>query len=243
MRAVLVRPHQPLPVPPVRPAPPPERLGRPVAVLAGLYLLAAVLMTVLLAVGSPDAGTTSEKLAALSAGAGMYSWGFVAASLVGPLFVALIVAGILWGRRAELGARDAIAVVFLAAYLPLASLAYVSQYTLLPALLEQGSPQAPVWFFGEAASVPYAADLLGYALFGVAAVLLAVPLLSKTGAWKVVGWSLGLSGATSIVGLAGYALGSGLLELGVLVGAVLTVPFAAALAYLAVRGARADGGR
>ncbi|MDX1613404.1 MAG: hypothetical protein R3300_03780 [Candidatus Promineifilaceae bacterium] len=142
-------------------------------------------------------------------------------------------------RRAPLWA--AMAVLFVPAYTVLALFAYLSQITIVPALLEpQAGPAA------QAAADVILAQLLqvlpgsavamlnnlAYALLGVPSLIFGLLLWQQKRATSMRRWGgmfLALSGAASIVGFIGLMLEAGWLSWGSIVGGVL---FLAALAAI-----------
>lgn len=54
----------------------------------------------------------------------------------------------------------------LAAYVPFATVAYSTQYTVLPALVEADPEIAALWYLHDPGSIAYALDLTGYAVLG-----------------------------------------------------------------------------
>jgi hypothetical protein len=132
--------------------------------------------------------------------------------------------------RGPLRAREIAGALLLAAYWVLPSLAYVSQFALLPRLLETDA--AELWYFGNPESVSYWLAMTGYGLFGIGAVLFASRFVAGTA--RAFGWVLLASGFASTLGLIGYAIVNEPLEFASTVGGALVVP----LAVLALLGAR-----
>lgn len=86
--------------------------------------------------------------------------------------------------------------------------------------------RAARWYFGSRDSYPYFLALLGYAVFGAGAALLAVAFLGQPGLWRWVGIALLASGIASVTGFAGYASGCRVLESGSVIGGALCLPLA-----------------
>jgi MFS family permease len=216
------------------------RAGRTLAFLTGAFLFVLVGMVVLTVAGAPTGETATDQLAALRDDATLYRWGFVFAALVSPLLVpSLLVA--LRLRTTRAGAAELVGSAFLLAYLPLVSFAYATQFALLPRLLAAEAPNTALWFFESDVSLPYFVDLLGYAIFGVGAVVLGFVFARHAGIWRWIGVTLAASGATSIAAFAGYALDVGWLESLTFISGALTVPLAVLLCVAGLRLAR--GGR
>ena len=137
-----------------------------------------------------------------------YRLAFVAASLLAPAFVTLLVL-LVWARGERFGVRDTLAMLLLPAYLVCSSIAYVSQFAMLPRLVELDPSTAAAWYFQDERSVPYALDLLGYAFLGLALCLLAGGFLGGRRAFRVIGWLLAACGGTSVAAFVALALGWG----------------------------------
>ena len=208
-----------------------HRIGGGLLLTAGGYLLGVAMMGLVFASGPPgqllDAQGEPWTVGAL------YQWGFVGASLLAPAFVSLL---LLLAAAAEVpvhAARRLVATALLGAYVPLATFAYTSQYTFFPRLVERDPDAAVLWYFHDVDSLPYAVDLAGYSLLGLAAIVLASALLAR-GRRALAGW-LALMGSLSIAAFALHAAGAdavaGLLSIA---SAVCTVP----VVVLAVREGR-----
>ncbi len=193
-------------------------------VTAALFLTVLVIWVVLMAATAPK-GTTDQQLARLRAGSRLYQLNFVNASLLAPTVVTLLALLLAIPGRRPAGALDIAGMTFAAAYAALVTIAYTSQYAVLPRLLRSGRDPVP-WYFGSRDSYPYYLALLGYALFGFGAALLSVAFLGQPGLWRWVGIVLLASGVASVAGFAGYASGQRALETGSVIGGVLCLPLA-----------------
>ena len=206
---------------PVRHAPAPHRLGTGLIGASVAYLGAAALMS-LVAVSRPPARLLDD-LAAFEDGLVFYRLGFVGASLLAPCIVALLVL-LLAAAEVPLGsARRWIGSLLLAGYVPIATIAYTSQYVILPRLVSRDPQTAALWYFHDVDSIPYGLDLAGYALLGLAAMSLASALATRGRRW-LAGWLL-VMGGLSVVAFACHAAGfttlGGVLSL---ISAATTVP-------------------
>lgn len=205
-------------------------LRRLLTVSASVVLFTVVAWLVLLVPAMPT-GEVSEQVASLREGMTLYRWSFVNAALINPAVVimlyaaSVLLAGGPW-RRSEV-----VGWLFLATYWLLPTLAYISQFALLPRLLETGGP-AEVWYFGDPASVSYWLAVTGYGLFGIGAIFVASRFIA--GSAPGFGWVLLASGAASTLGLVGYTVASEGIEYASTVGGVLVVPLAA-VALVAAR--------
>lgn len=220
-------------VPTPWPTPDDRGLRRLLTVSASVVLATVVGWLVLLVPAMPT-GEVGEQLASLRETMGLYRWSYVNAAFINPALVVMLYgASVLSGAR-PWRPREVVGWLFLATYWLLPTLAYISQFTLLPRLLEAGGP-AEAWYFGNAASVSYWLAITGYGLFGIGAMLVASRFI--TGSAPVFGWVLLASGAASSLGLIGYAVTSEALEASSTLGGILVVP----LAVLALVVARRHG--
>ena len=61
---------------------------------------------------------------------------------------------LVWARGEGVGVRDGLAVLLLPASLVCSSMAYVSQYAMLPRLVELDAAAAGAWYFADERSIP-----------------------------------------------------------------------------------------
>lgn len=208
-------------------------LGRWLTASAAAYIVLLIVMTVLNAAAAPSGETLTAKLADLAGGDGLYRWGFVAASLV-PVVVVALLAVIALGLAAPsqgeglTGARLAawVGVLLVATYAPLSAAAYASQYTVFPWLLRRDPAAAAFWAFANEQGLPLTIDLLAYAIWGAGALIIALPLGVRPGAYRWMGWSLAASGALSVAAFAAHAASWDLAAVLSIASGVLTIPFA-----------------
>ncbi len=213
-------------------------------------LVALVGMAGFVAVGMPAGESPAAQVAALAAGGtAVYRWGFVFAIVLNLSLVAMVVT-LLHALAAWRGLRatDVIGGALMVVYLPLTLAAYATQLTVLPALLEEDPAAAATWLFGAAAAVPTVLDYLGYAVWGIGAVVVAVDLVRRPGRLAAIGWLLAAAGTTSVAGFVGLAAGSGVATALTAVGGALIAPLAGVIAwyglqaYTSVRTRAAMGG-
>jgi hypothetical protein len=210
------------------------------SVMALGYTIVVVLVAIVSVAGSPEGDQAILiQLGTLTDDSTTYQWGFVLATLL-PVFLLPLTAGVaFYLRPAAARSGDttspsgpglgAVGALFVAAYAPLSALAYATQYTVFPNMLAKNFQEAEVWYFGAHGSLPLTVDMLAYALFGVGALLIAVPMLGERGALSVAAWSLAVSGALSIAAFALYALDVDLGGAVSLVSAAFSVAFALAV--------------
>lgn len=200
---------------------PDRHVGTGLLAAAAVYVAAASLMGLVFASSPPP--ELLAGLAEFDQGRTLYQWGFVGASLLAPAFVSILLLLTTAAGVPTSSVRRSIAGVLLGAYVAFASLAYTSQYTFFPTLVERDPAAAAAWYFHDVGSIPYAIDLAGYTLLGLAAVLLASVLAERGRRW-LAGW-LAAMGALSIAAFALHAAGAGTLAGFVsLTSAVLTLP-------------------
>ncbi|MCH8559274.1 hypothetical protein [Nesterenkonia sp. DZ6] len=216
-----------------------RRVGTGLVVASAVYVVAASMMGLVFASSPPP--RLLEGMYDFEQGRALYQWGFVGASLLAPAFVSIVLLLAAAAGVPPSSVRRSTAGVLLGAYVAFATLAYTSQYTFFPDLVDRDPTIAAQWYFHDVESIPYAIDLAGYALLGAAALLLA-SLLAEHGRRWLAGWLTGM-GALSIAAFVLYAAGTGpLAGIVSLTSAVMSLPIAT-LAFLQGRTLRADGTR
>ena len=183
-------------------------------------------------------GFIVEQLQRLAEQSTLYQWSFVNSSLVSLAFVTMMVLLALFVETERpKGVLEIVGVVFLAPYTLLVSIAYASQYTLFPRLLAEFGAMdkmlAKAWYFNNPSSIPYFLDYLGYAFFAISAFAIAPGLIRGKGLQKATGWLLLLTGLTSFAGFMGLAIGNPVIEMILVLGGVLSLPFAILVAVWA----------
>jgi len=208
-------------------------IGTGLVGVAVWYLVALVAMVALMAAVAP-AGRLPEQLAD-DPDLVAYRLPFVAASLLAPALISMLVL-LVWARGEGIGIRDGLAMLLLPAYLVCSTVAYVSQYAMLPRLVELDPSTARVWYFQDERSIPFALDMLGYTFMGLATCLLAAAFLERRGVPRLLGWSLLAVGLTSVAAFVGRALGSdAVTSVLTWISATLTLPLAIGAIVLGVR--------
>jgi hypothetical protein len=185
-----------------------------------------------------------EQLRALAASPTVYSLSMINASLISiPTVVMMLLLALGIETRRAAGLLSALGVLWLVPYAALVSVAYTSQYTLLPRLLAGGDQSAALgWYFVHPNSVPYFLDLLGYTFYGLSGLAIGYRLLGDTGIARAAGVLLWLAAITAILGFAGYAAGIPALEFLITVSGAISLPFGLVVAYWGTRyGLPADG--
>ena len=210
-----------------------RRLGAALIVASVAFLACIAAMVVAMGLASPAPGLSEQLVTDPDLLA--YRAPFIPASLLAPAFVTMLVL-LVWVRGEGVGAREAVALLVLPAYVVCSSIAYVSQYAALPRLVELGPAEAAAWYFQDTRSIPYVLDLLGYVFLGIAACLLGVGFLDRDRTWRWLGWFLLLCGGASIAAFGALALGAeAFTSVLTWTSAVLTVPVAGLAIALGVR--------
>lgn len=136
-----------------------------------------------------------------------YRWGFVGAALLAPTLVATLMLLLRVGDVPATSTRRAVGTVLLGAYTAIVTTVYTSQFALLPRLVEQAPDLAATWYLHDVDSIPYALDLAGYALLGIAAIVLASTLIGRAPRLTAIGWLLITMGALSLAALGFHGAG------------------------------------
>ncbi len=213
--------------------PPARGFGRWLIWLASGYLsvgLATAALSGFANAVAPATGTVAAQLQNVHQHLLVSEVSFIASSLIAlfavPLMLALAFGPV--ARRGP-GVCEHVAAAFFIMYAPLATIAYPSQYALLPRLLDSGPPQtAAIWYFGNHSSLPWFFDVLAYTFFAFGAVLLATRFLAEKTPLRWGSWFLLASSVGCLLTFIGQALGNAILIQGNLAGAALTIPFAIA---------------
>jgi hypothetical protein len=180
-----------------------QRLGSALVATSIAYVMSAAMMG-LVAVSAPPARLLDD-LAGFEQGLTAYRLGFVGASLLAPCIVTLLVLLLAAAEVSPGSVRRWIGSLLVAAYVPLATIAYTSQYAFLPRLVARDPAAAAPWYFHDVDSIPYGLDLAGYALLGLGAIVLAGTIAEQGRRW-LAGWLVTM-GTLSVVAFALYAVG------------------------------------
>ena len=203
-----------------------ERRTGMVLTISGSVLLLLLLLWVAFMVLLPPAKNLNAQLAQLARSSTLYQITFLNASLIS-IPLTLILIQLLMLRETLFNLTGAAGCLFLAPYVLLVSIAYTSQYTLFPGLLESMYPgdvaAVRQWFFYDENSIAFFLDLLGYTFFGIAALFIGRAVMIGEGAlFTSLGWLLWGSAATAILG---FAVNIPLLQFGVGISGGLMLPF------------------
>ncbi len=174
---------------------------------ASVALLAALGLMGLVFTSSPPPQLDGH-LDVLLDGFVRYRWGFVGAALIAPTFVAMLTLLLHVGGVPASSVRRSLGTTLLGGYTAIATVAYTSQFTILPRLLTRDPELAAVWYLHDVDSIPYALDLAGYALLGIAVIVLASTLIGRTRRLTLIGWLLLVMGALSLAALGLHGAGA-----------------------------------
>lgn len=204
-------------------------------ITASLYLVALITMLMLIVVAAPPAQLqgNAEELRSRFA---VYRFSFVAASLLAPTLISTLILLVAARIDGHVTLRDLVGIVLLPAYLTLSTIAYTSQYALLPRLMQRDAAIAANWYFHDVNSVPYMLDLAGYTIFGLAAVVLARGFLAAGGLWSWIGGLLLSSGLASVAAFGLFAAGwDAIASVFTIASAALTVPLVGLAVFMGSR--------
>lgn len=174
------------------------------AVGISYLVVVAVMIGLVIAIPTPP-GSIQEQLRQVAADPLTNSWGLIVSSLISPFLVTMLVLLALWAptRRAP-GVLDVVGIVFAGIYSLLASIVYISQFALLPRLIDAEDPSVTrSWYFGNPNSVPWFFEHLAYTFLALAALAIGYKLLFEQGVAHWTGWAMWLM---SLVNLASFVL-------------------------------------
>lgn len=205
----------------------------------GLGLVSTVTIVLWVALmmmgGAPAEETIQAQLASLSRNMTLYKLGFASAFMtgLGQAGILLLLAWSVVGSRLR-GVADLLGAGLALPYLVLVSIAYSSQFALLPSLLREFGPADPLTrsLYFNAGTLSFSLAVLGYAFWGISAILIATKFVSRTGLYRAVGWTMALAGLANITGFLGHATGSGIAPPGVILGSVFTLVWLVLVVFL-----------
>lgn len=191
-------------------------------ILTTLWL---ILMIADLATAGP-LETFEQVLAHVSRQSWIFTLTYLNAGLL-TIAAAILMTGLYVYTQPGAPALSRIGLIFVPVYATLNLVAYFSQITLVPALLEASSnpvsadsaymllqlsiqlwPDSVIAFFNG----------LAYAILGIPSIIFGWAIFKKEHRLRLPGWLLAISGSASILGTLGALIGSALLSLGTLIG-------------------------
>lgn len=192
-----------------RPAQP--GLGNWMLVVGTGYLVVVAVMIGLVIAIPTSPGSIEEQLRQVAADPLTNSWGLIVSSLISPFMVTMLVLLAFWAptRRtaSPLGALDVVGIVFAGIYSLLASIVYISQYALLPRLIDTEDPSVTrAWYFGNPNSIPWLFEHLAYTFLALAALTIGYKLLFEQGLARWTGWAMWLMSTVILVSFVLYCL-------------------------------------
>ena len=200
-------------------------LGTHLIITGIIYTIVIIIWPVLMII-SPFKGSVQEVLQMIADNPVFYKIIFINASFIAPLTVYLLIIDILWqieSNTTRIG--NWLSFVFLSSYFLLVTIAYVSQYTLLPGLIgRENMPMVEMWYFGSFSSLAYFLNQLGYAMLAIAGMLIGFHMLKKTGPPKWIGIMLWISGILSLIAFSGLIFNNEIINNLTVVGGICVVP-------------------
>lgn len=187
-----------------------------------------VLLWIVLMASAAYSGTVEEKLAALRADILPHILNFANASIIAFPFSAMMIAlALLPAGTPRL--RHVMGILFLAPYIVLVSIAYTSQYTYFPLLLNSGSPAAVDWFFDNPLSAVYFLDQLGYFFLALSGFLIGFDYITSRGLKMLAGINIYLISSFSVAAFVLFAANPETGGMASVISGALTAPLAAIL--------------
>lgn len=184
---------------------------------------------------APLPGSDADTAERISFLADNETWHVINFAIVVPM--GLVHVPLWFGLGALIWPRTPALAVMVAAfgliYAPLTSIGYWSQLTTVRGIVElyDNDPDAAIAAFeilefsGNPWSFSYGLVVLGYGVWGVAALAVFAGLIGASYKLaRITGGLFGLSGAFGIFGAIGFAAGSALVELGVLFSGIVFIP-------------------
>ncbi|MFC2123435.1 DUF4386 family protein [Bacteroidota bacterium] len=193
---------------------------------AGIFYTIIIFLWPLLMIISPYKGSDKEVLLMIAENPTLYKIIFFNASLIAPATIYLLIIYILWQKEVRIPMiGNLVSLIFVCAYFLLVTIAYVSQYALLPGLLTQGvSDHAEMWYFGSFNSITYFLNQLGYGMLGIAGILIGFHMLKLPGPPKWIGRMLWISGILSLIAFSGLVINNQMINSLTVVGGITVIP-------------------
>ncbi len=188
------------------------------------FTIIVLLWPVLMIIAEPG-GTVQEQFSSIVENSFAYRINFFLASLIAPaLVVVMITLALFVDTKKETPFLNFLGAFLLIPYLILVSIAYASQYVLLPKVFDY--PELAMnWFFASPYSIAYFLNQLGYTFFAFAACAIGWKFLFEIGLSKGIGVLLWASGSLSIIAFIGLAIQNEFLNFATFLSGVLTIPF------------------
>ncbi|MFP4528852.1 MAG: hypothetical protein ACLFQX_09900 [Candidatus Kapaibacterium sp.] len=194
-----------------------------------IYLILLIGMTILIIATQSDEPIRSQ----IEALPGRPWWiaPYVAASMLAlPLTAIMLVLAFFTNSERGPSIADMLGVILLPAYIVCVSVAYISQYAFLPYMLkfagqESFFPFLRMMYFSEGSLIMYL-DFIGYAIWGVSAMLIGWKFFYERGLQRVLFWLLYSAGITAIIGLIGVPMKDTGVQFFNTISGFITLPFA-----------------
>ena len=176
--------------------------------LCALFIALVTIWPILAALSLP-AGELNEQIAAVIQKQWLYTLNFIVASMIAPVTIGILTALAFFSKtQKQAGLGSVVGIVFGGVYLMCATLAYVSQVTLLPLLLSHGFDVETIqfWYFNNPMSFPFIVDLLGYAFFSVSVILITYKFFFEKGSVRWIAILMTVSAVLSIAAFIGVVV-------------------------------------
>lgn len=162
------------------------RTAGKIARTAGACYFVFVLAWIVLMLLTNYEGSPEEQFNLVKTDSFWYMLNFINATLISiPIASAYIILALVSDSGMKL--RHILGILLLIPYIILVSIAYTSQYTYLPLLLNLNGGTAYEWFFNNPSSVVYFLDQLGYMFFAVSGLLIGFDYVTGRGIQMVIG--------------------------------------------------------
>lgn len=191
---------------------------------AGLFL---TILWIFLTISTIPSGTVQDQLVNLKNNLTLYRWSFFNASLISiPMSALIILLAFSIDSFRKKVLLDILSLFWLVPYVVLVSVAYVSQYTLFPKLIDLNSDihLVEMLYFYNKDSFVYFFDLLGYVFLSFSAFFVGLKLiLNRNRFRKAVGTLLWFMAFSALAGFTGYVMDNAVIEQGVMISGVFSV--------------------
>ena len=203
-----------------------NRIRKQIVFVAFVGLLLVVIWIILTIFTIPS-GTVQDQIVRLKNNLPLYKWSFFNASLISiPMSVLIISLAFSGNTFKERMLLNILSVFWLVPYVMLVSIAYVSQYTLFPRLLNSNSDVhlIEMLYFYNRDSFVYFFDLLGYVFLSLSAFFVGLKLiLSRNKFRRGVGVLFWLMAFSALIGFTGYIMDNTVIEQGVMISGIFSI--------------------
>lgn len=190
----------------------------------GLFL---TVFWIILTIFTIPSGNVQDQLMHLKNNLTLYRWSFFNASLISfPMSALIILLAFSADSFREHKLLDILSVFWLAPYVVLVSVTYISQYTLFPRLFDSNADVhlIEMFYFYNKDSFVYFLDLLGYVFLSFSAIFIGLKLLlSRKKFNKAVGLLFWFMALSALTGFAGYVMDNVVIEQGIMISGIFSI--------------------